>query len=171
VGVDIRPANIERAIAIRDHLGIDPRRLSFRVADVFDLGDIGQYDVVLCLGLIYHLENPVGALRIARAVTGTVCVVESQLHRHEQPITHGWGISGEFLHQPASWAAYYEEPQLQEHSSIASYGGLISLVPNRAAVLQALTAAGFGEIRVPPVPEDGNQQYLDGDRLVVAAYV
>jgi SAM-dependent methyltransferase len=169
VGIDVRPENIERAEAVRDHLGVSAERLSFRVADVFDLGELGRFDVVLCLGLIYHLENPIGALRIAHSLTSGVCVVESQLHEHNEPIAHGWGVSGEYMHQPASWVTYREEPHLQESHPIASSGGVISLIPNRVALLEAIAAAGFTETQVPPVPDDANQQYRDGHRLVVAA--
>ena len=71
LGIDIRPENIDRAELVRNHLGIAADRLRFKVADVFDLHPdrLGAFDVVLCLGLIYHLENPVGALRIAGALT------------------------------------------------------------------------------------------------------
>ena len=31
------------------------------------------------LGLLYHVENPVGALRLARALTRRACVIETQV--------------------------------------------------------------------------------------------
>jgi 2-polyprenyl-3-methyl-5-hydroxy-6-metoxy-1,4-benzoquinol methylase len=90
VGVDIRPENIQRAELVREHLGVGTDRLRFEVADVFNLHRerMGTFDVVLCLGLIYHLENPIGALRIARALTAAVCVVESQLVEPHEPLRH-----------------------------------------------------------------------------------
>jgi tRNA (mo5U34)-methyltransferase len=71
VGLDVREANIRRATLIRDHFGIDDGRLRFEQANVLELDRerLGVFDVVLVLGLIYHLENPVGALRVARALT------------------------------------------------------------------------------------------------------
>jgi tRNA (mo5U34)-methyltransferase len=133
IGVDVRPENIHRARLIREHFGIPSSRLEFREADIFDLG--GAYDVVLCLGLIYHLENPVGALRVARRLTRGVCVIESQLTEQRDPIRHGWGVTGQFEQQPASWAAVYE-PRQEEHP-IASHGGVVSFVPNRTALMDA----------------------------------
>ena len=170
-GVDIRPENIRRATLVRDRLGIDPARLPLRISDVFDVdpGRLGTFDVVLCFGLVYHLENPIGGLRIARALTRGVCIVESQLTEQVEPIRHGWGTTGEFLEQDASWAAYFEPPQLQESHPIAAHGGVVSLIPNRAALLQAMTAAGFGRVE-PLVPSSGNPQYVDGHRLVVAGW-
>src|SRR5205807_5462223 len=71
LGVDIRDVNVRRATLVRDHFGIDPATLSFLRADVhaLDAERLGTFDVVLVLGLVYHLEDPVGMLRIARALT------------------------------------------------------------------------------------------------------
>src|SRR5262245_3804963 len=81
--VDLRAFNVERATLLRDHYDIPAQRLEFRQADVFELDPavLGHYDVVFVLGLIYHVENPMGALRLARACTapGGLCVVETQL--------------------------------------------------------------------------------------------
>ncbi|MGH2853923.1 MAG: class I SAM-dependent methyltransferase [Solirubrobacteraceae bacterium] len=95
IGVDIRPQLIRRAELIRSHFGISPERFELRCADVFDLdpAELGTFDVVLCLGLIYHLENSIGALRIARALTRGLCVIESQLTRQNDPIVLGNGQS------------------------------------------------------------------------------
>jgi hypothetical protein len=168
-GIDIRPENVRRAQLIRDHLGIGSERLSFEVADVFD-AEPGAYDVVLCLGLVYHLENPIGALRVARSLTRGVCIVESQLTEQVEPIRHGWGTTGDYIEQDASWAAWYEPPELQDGHPIASHGGVISLIPNRAALLQAMSVAGFGRVEALPVPDDLNTQYVEGHRLVVAGW-
>jgi tRNA (mo5U34)-methyltransferase len=40
---------------------------------------LGTFEVVLCLGLIYHLENPIGALRKAHALCKNVCIIETQI--------------------------------------------------------------------------------------------
>jgi tRNA (mo5U34)-methyltransferase len=170
-GVDIRSENVRRAALVRDRLDVDAERLRLQTSDVFDLdpASLGAFDIVMCFGLIYHLEDPVGALRIARALTRGVCLVESQLTEQVAPIRHGWGETGKFMEQEASWASYYEEPHLQDGHPIASHGGVISLIPNRAALLEAVRAAGFSRCE-PLVPETGNQQYVQGNRLVLAAW-
>ena len=67
--VDVRPEHLDDAELITRVLGYDAARTSFQR---FDVGDPraypleGEYDIVLMLGLLYHLENPVGALRVAR---------------------------------------------------------------------------------------------------------
>ena len=43
-----------------------------------DLSTIGTFDVVLFLGVLYHLKDPIGALERLRSVTRELAVVETQ---------------------------------------------------------------------------------------------
>jgi len=169
IGVDIRPRLIRRAELIRSHFGISPGRLEFRCADIFDLDTsaLGTFDVVLCLGLIYHLENPIGALRIVRRLTRGVCIVESQLTRQDQAIVHGNGRSDQYEESPASFAVLVETDF--ESNMLASAGGVVSLIPNRAALLQSAEAAGFAELVLAQPRPSHNRQYVVADRAVLIA--
>jgi tRNA (mo5U34)-methyltransferase len=174
VAVDIRDVNIRRAKLVRDHSGIPAERLSFKQADVFDLRpeELGTFDVVLCLGLIYHLENPVGAVRVARSLTRSLCVIESQLTRQEEPIVHGFGATDILLEAEGSFATLPEqEIPAQEASKnpIASAAGVLSLIPNRAAMVQAASLAGFSQVEFAPAGPDHNPQYVVADRAVLLA--
>lgn len=170
VGIDIRPRLTRRAQLVRDHFEIAPERLDLICADVFDLDAsvLGTFDVVLCLGLVYHLENPIGAIRVARALTRGVCVIESQLTRQTKAIVHGNGQSGQFEQRAASFAALLEIDQAD--NMLASAGGVVSLIPNRAALTMAAEAAGFDRSQWMPPTETHNQQYVSGDRAVLAAW-
>jgi tRNA (mo5U34)-methyltransferase len=171
VGIDIRDVNIRRAELLREHYGISPERLSFRVGDVYglDADELGRFDVVLLLGLVYHVEDPAGLVRRARAFTKGLCVIESQLTRQNEPISHGWGQSGELESAEGSFAARLEPGQ--ETNPLASYGGVLSLIPNRAALELLAKVAGFRTVRfVPPSPHH-NEQYVLGDRAVMIATV
>jgi tRNA (mo5U34)-methyltransferase len=170
LGVDIRQRVIQRAKLLRTHFGIPPERLEFRCADVFelDLSELGTFDVVLCLGLVYHLENPIGAVRIARALTRGICVIESQLTRQTEDIVHGWGASDRSETTSASFAARIETDG--ETNMLASSGGVVSLIPNRAALIQATEAAGFAKLEVARPAPGHNAQYVHGDRAVVIAW-
>jgi tRNA (mo5U34)-methyltransferase len=169
VGVDVRDVNVRRAELIRDHLEIPAERLSFVRSDVFDLDPerLGRFDVVLMLGLVYHLENPVGAVRVARALTRSLCVIESQLTRQVQPIEHGWGVTGVTVPAKPSFAGFVEPDS--EQNPIASSGRLISLIPNRAALREMGLVAGFERVEFLAARPEHNRQYLDGDRAIVTA--
>jgi tRNA (mo5U34)-methyltransferase len=172
LGVDVRELNVLRARLMRDHKGIAPERLQLEQLDVhaIDPARLGTFDVVLVLGLIYHLENPIGALRTARALSHGTVVVESQLTAHYQPIRHGWGETDVFRDAEAHWAAVLEpaEEQAPEGNLLSSYGGVLSLVPNRAALVQALEVVGYQDVRVLAAPANGNRQYCEGHRAIAA---
>jgi tRNA (mo5U34)-methyltransferase len=172
LAIDIRDLNVRRAQLLRAHFEVPQSRLDIRRADVFELNanDLGAFDVVLMLGLIYHLENPVGAIRVARNLTRRLCVVESQLTRQHDPIETGWGIADEFMYEDASWAAHFEPLAEQETQPLAAFGGALSLIPNEAAVIQAMEVAGLdGSRRLLP-NVDHNSQYVEGDRGVFIGY-
>src|SRR5947209_7938441 len=94
LGIDARQENIHRATLLRDHFRIGEPQLRLLTADVFDLdaSNLGTFDVVLVLGLVYHLEQPLEAVRIARSLTRRLCVLESQLTRQNEPIVRGDGV-------------------------------------------------------------------------------
>jgi tRNA (mo5U34)-methyltransferase len=170
LGVDIRPQLISRAELIRAHFGVLPERLEFRCADVFDLdaSQLGTFDVVLCLGLVYHLENPIGAIRIARALTRGLCVIESQLTRQTEVIVHGNGRSDQYEESAASFATVVEADH--EQNLLASAGGIVSMIPNEPALLQAAEVAGFRRLELAHPAPGHNRQYRLGDRAVLLAW-
>ncbi len=53
--------------------------ISFRQGDIEDSGitHLGSFDLVLCFGLLYHLENPLRAIRHLHSLTGKVLLLES----------------------------------------------------------------------------------------------
>ncbi len=166
-GIDVRPLNIERARAIREIHGCDPRRLTFATEDFLSNQDPpNRYDLTLFLGLLYHLENPMGAVRILHRITRRLCVVETQLTRQESPVVSGWGQTGKFLELPAGMALY-QEPDMSENHLAAHQG--LSLIPNAAAVRQMLFSAGFSNVMQIASPPDLNPQYLHYDRGIFLA--
>src|SRR5258708_9988409 len=78
--MDGRAENITEAR--HRHSGID-----FRVADAEDssLAALGKFDLVCCLGLLYHLENPLRAFRNLHALTGKILIGESMVIPEEHP--------------------------------------------------------------------------------------
>jgi tRNA (mo5U34)-methyltransferase len=170
VGIDIRSSNIHRAKLIRDHFQIPHDQLVLEQGDVLELdpSSLGQFDVVLALGLIYHLERPLQALRVARALTRRACVIESQLTRQDRPIVRGDGVPGEYHQTPESFAAWVEDDPQNPRASAAD---VMSLVPNRAALEALPRWAGFDNVQWLAPQAHHDVQYVAGDRGVVAARV
>ena len=169
VALDIRDENVRRAQLLRDHYGVPAERLEVRQADVFELdaAALGTYDVVFVLGLIYHVENPMGVLRLARQCTRGLCVIESQLTQQNTPIIHGNGRADELHEADGSFAVVIEVGD----NMLASTGRVLSLVPNRAALVQMANMAGFEHVEFATALESRghNAQYVRGDRAAIFA--
>jgi FkbM family methyltransferase len=71
-GFDARPENVDEAR--RRFPGIP-----FEQADIEDrrICQLGRFDLVLCFGMLYHLENPLQAVRNLRAITEKCLLLES----------------------------------------------------------------------------------------------
>jgi tRNA (mo5U34)-methyltransferase len=97
-----------------------------------DLDDLGVFDVVLYFGVLYHMLEPLTALRRLRHVTGRVAAIE----------TAAVLVAG---HEDASLLAFYPGNELN-----ADYGNWFA--PTEAALHGLCRAAGFGrvETRVGP---------------------
>lgn len=104
-------------------------RVEAIVADftTVDLDALGTFDVVLFLGVIYHLENPLAAARRLREITRELAVVES-----------------EAVHVPGE-----EDRPMWTFQGVDHLGGGPGnwWVPNRVGLEHLLRAAGFAQVR------------------------
>jgi tRNA (mo5U34)-methyltransferase len=168
VGFDARDVNIKKAEFVRETLGV--RNISFRVDDVFkiDPANYGTFDLTLCLGLLYHLEDPMGALRRLRSVTRELCVIDTEVARANSSATVERGpVDG--LVETDQVVAVIAEPEAM-WNPLSSVTG-VSLVPSKSALLAMLKHAGFGEI-TQAQPTDGcNERYRNFDRIILFARV
>ncbi|HYI01802.1 class I SAM-dependent methyltransferase, partial [Hyalangium sp.] len=80
VGIDPRPIHIEQANAIRDELNLSGMR--FEVASIEELTAerFGEFDVVLLMGILYHLRDPIGAMHQVSRLTRSVVMIDSHVH-------------------------------------------------------------------------------------------
>jgi tRNA (mo5U34)-methyltransferase len=163
LGLDLRSEHIHKADLVRRLMGAD--NLSFRQQDLFDVSqaEVGAFDVALFLGVLYHLDNPVGALRIARAACRSVCVIETQVARSSGPLDCLWG-SGAARSGPGIAVVRSDDVHV-------GGGHDIVLVPTLEALLDMIHAAGFRSLAVSVADPDDFVQFVDLDRVVVFAFV
>jgi SAM-dependent methyltransferase len=169
VGVDVRAEHIDNARLIGEALGLD--QLRFESHDVLALssGELGQFDVVLLFGLLYHLQDPLRALRVARSHTRRVCVIETQV-APELPGQIEWGSSQNRKQIAGSFALIDEGEEVTTGNREASILNL-SLVPSPQSLSYAMQALGFRRIvQVPSSPGD-HEQLESGQRIVIAGYI
>jgi len=167
LAVDARAEHVADTQLLADIYGL--KGLATRQHDVLTLtpGQVGVHDLVAMFGLIYHLENPVGALRVARALTRRACVIETQVVPHLSGMVD-WG-SYEYVRPLKGCFGIIDEIG-ETHAPEASVTG-ICLAPSTEGLLWLLRAVGFREARVLPVPDDGYEQLRHGKRVMVAALV
>lgn len=167
IGVDAREEHVADANLLAQVYGHG--NLAAKRADVFALDPKrdGVHDVVLMFGLLYHLENPVGALRVARALCKRACVIETQVVPHMSGMVD-WG-SYEYVRPLKGCFGIIDEID-ETHAPEASVTG-VCLAPSTEGLLWLLRAVGFSRAEVLPVPADGYEQLRHGKRVMVAAFV
>ena len=102
-----------------------------------NLAEVGTWDITLYLGVLYHMTDPLGALRRVAAITNEQCIIE----------TEAMWIPG---HPEALWRFF---PAGELNNDATNWW-----VPNISALVGIATAAGFGRVEVlrgePELSED-----------------
>jgi len=127
-GVDVSEKNAEQARFIRDIIGLD--NLDYRALNATEVSPqiLGEYDVVLFLGLLYHLDKPIEALERLYAVTREFAVIDTNLARSDV--------------SPDVPVLKLEEDQVHEQN----VSNRVALVPTKSAVPVMLKYVGFREV-------------------------
>lgn len=147
VGIEGRAANLAAAIAARDTQGLGQVALIHGDARALSRERHGEFDVVLCLGLLYHLDGPEViemAERLASVCRG-YAVIETQVGLSRRATVHHGGRRHSGI--------WYAEDVAQPGASLDNPR---SFWPTRASLLNLLADAGFTsvvEVLNPVVPK------------------
>jgi SAM-dependent methyltransferase len=119
---DARPENVAGARGRYPHV-------KFHIFNVEDpeVLKLESSDLVLCLGLLYHLENPFRAIRNLHGLTNKIMVIESMITPHQMP--------GAML--------------VDEVHEIDQSLDQIAFVPSEAGLVKMLYKAGFASVYRP----------------------
>jgi hypothetical protein len=128
-----------RFLEIRERL---KSRVEYRQANVYDLDPnrFGRFDIVLFLGVLYHLKHPLLALeRVASVATDRVAVESFVLRDRHRP---GYGI---------------EELTAMEFYEFDEFGGQFDnwVAPTVPCLLALCRSAGFARVELKNVHEYG----------------
>jgi len=76
-GIEARQTNFNKLVLIKDHF--DLPNLEFRRDDVknFTRANYGSFDIVLALGILYHLDEPIKWMRQLAQTTQSILIVDS----------------------------------------------------------------------------------------------
>jgi tRNA (mo5U34)-methyltransferase len=167
VGIDAEAHYLAQARFAADVLGFADR-VEFRQLSVYDVGALGErFDLVLFLGVLYHLRHPLLALDLIREHVAREWLVFQTMQQGSDavfspPDDHPFTMPGSTQPPP-----YFDEPGYPKlHFIERAFAGDWTnwWAPNRAASEAMLRAAGFtverrpdGDVylcRVAPVPFD-----------------
>ena len=152
VGVDSQRSLVRQAAFVRDVLGLD---IEYRRASVYDLDprEMGQFDIVLALGLIYHCKHLVLALERLFAVTRELLILETAVYPPKRsPGSFEYDVGG--LRPTLHPLAYVENPP---DAKEAVYNWFLPGVESLRALLKNV---GFDSAEVFPATHS--------DRAIVA---
>jgi SAM-dependent methyltransferase len=148
LGIDARRMHVDQAELVFSAREVHPARYAFREADLYeaDLAESGPFDIVLCLGLLYHVSDPVGLFRRISEWAGDLLVVDTS-------VALGKGAGFELRREPI------EDPR-------NTIGSELVLRPTVRAVVELGRDAGFDVLTLEPTFTDygGAADYEDGRR-------
>ena len=154
LGVDSQRDLIRQAQFVRRVLGAD---VEYERRSVYDLDPIqmGQFDVTLALGLIYHCKHPVLALEKLFAITRELLVIETAVYPPEkvpESFEYDEGGSRPTLHPLA-----YIENTADAKEAIYNW-----FVPSVNALTALLKNVGFERVEIFPG--------VQADRVIAACH-
>jgi tRNA (mo5U34)-methyltransferase len=152
LGVDSQRNLIRQALFVRDVLGLD---IDYRRLSVYDLDprELGQFDITLALGLVYHCKHLVLALERLYAVTRELLVLETAIYPPERsPGSFAYEVGGL---QPLLHPLAYVENPAEAKEAIYNW-----FLPGTEALRALLRNVGFDEVEVFPATQS--------DRAVLA---
>jgi 2-polyprenyl-3-methyl-5-hydroxy-6-metoxy-1,4-benzoquinol methylase len=146
VGFDARPDLLEQANLIKAVAGVE--QAHFRVLDFWDMDPAtlgGTFDVVLNLGILYHLPRPLDAIELTRRMAREYIVLDTSIQPDRAPVLR------------LNW----EEPE-DIGSPVRS--GLV-MYPSKRAVEVMLKEVGLADYReIPLRSTDMPAAYLRDER-------
>jgi SAM-dependent methyltransferase len=162
-GIDIREQHVEMGNLIKTLGNIS--NLTLEKGNLFEIGGDGRprYDLTFFLGVLYHLSNPLEALKHVRSVTRRLCVVESQVARPCGELQSLWGSDERLRSGPGIVILESDEQHAASEESVV-------LVPTLNGLYRLLYAAGFDRLYLAVPSPATYRQFADFDRIVVFAH-
>jgi tRNA (mo5U34)-methyltransferase len=151
LGIDVVDRYIEQANFIKSALGLENAAFQQLAVEELDPEKVGRFDVTLCLGLLYHFENPVLSMKRLAAVTGRTMVIDTDLEVAE--------VNG------AYWRMEMVRRSFDSCRDVTT--GLwrkkrgMQFIPTAHAVEELLAFLGFSSIVRLGAPDLGDSDLLD----------
>ena len=168
VAVDARPENLKRARFVAKAMGID--NIVFRQGRVETLAadQARTFELTLFLGVLYHVEDPMRCLRQVAAVTGELCLIETQVVDEVEGYAE-WG-SREWTRPYQGILAVIDETGEFDAGNRETGVSPMATCPSPKALLFMLKHAGFRRAEILQPHPGAYEQHARGKRVVCAAW-
>jgi len=148
LGVEGRQMYTDQAELVFEAKGVDRNRYRFLVGDLFelDLDREAPFDIVLCLGLLYHVSKPMSLFERIGAWNTDILLVDTTLAL-----------------LPGSYLRVVEE---KPEDRLTAVDHVIVFVPTRQAVAKLAREVGYSVVMLRPRFRswEGAGDYRDGSR-------
>jgi 2-polyprenyl-3-methyl-5-hydroxy-6-metoxy-1,4-benzoquinol methylase len=147
VGIEVREANIEKALFCKEVLQLD--KLTFLKEDVrnVDLASLGHFDAIICSGILYHLtaQDALALIQRMHAMATRVVIIDTHVELTPPP------------HRVTLNDAQYWGREVREHAAgstkadwagrlWASWGNETSFIFSRPSLVNLLASCGFSSV-------------------------
>ncbi|MBI3895356.1 MAG: methyltransferase domain-containing protein [Acidobacteria bacterium] len=168
VGLDVRESSLRKARFVAGVLGLSQVRFQQGNCEHLSPEEVGQHELTLFLGVLYHLENPILCLRNLSRITKELCIVETQVIQEVEGATE-WG-SRQWTRPYQGVMAVIDESG-EFYADNAETGSTpVALCPSPKALMFLLKQAGFRRAEIVTPPPGAYEQHARGKRVVCAAY-
>ncbi len=124
LGVDGRQMHVDQANLVFEANGVNPERYRFELGNIFEHAFNGKFDIVLCLGLMYHIAKPVELFETMAATGAQIIVIDTAVSL-----------------APSSVFRVAHEDSLDNPRNAVDYR--ILLIPSRQAVFDLAKQFGY----------------------------
>lgn len=146
VAVEVRAAHVEKARLVRDWFGLENLELVNDDVRSVAADRYGSFDVVLCLGLLYHLDAEDGIALVRRLfqMCRHVAVVDTSVGRAGRTRHRANGIE----YRGALYREHDEEASAEEREAVpgASIDNPLSFWFTRPSLFNLLADVGFSSV-------------------------
>lgn len=162
LGIEVRTDSLEQAKQMCELN--QSKNISFLQADLtkLDSNEVAQADLVLCYGLLYHLEAPIQVLRLASQLTCKHILIETQIfpydisgniedgnYQWQRPVTGVFALSPDYGHRREGGSTEF------------------AVIPSLNTLVFLLKEFGFNTIEILKFDESDYEQFNRGSRVII----
>ena len=162
LGIDVTDHYLEQADFIKRAL--DLRQVDFKSLSIENVSEtsVGLFDVTFCFGILYHLENPVLAMKQLASVTKGIMLVDTDVMPTPE------------YKEPLWWMNFPAISTLESNDATTSLWRSkelpVQFTPNENAVVGLLKYLGFSKVeKIEPNQKGLEERYYDGTRATFMA--